>query len=415
LSTAQRQIELGIKPAKIGSVEFKNAAGKTILELDRFKKSDWRAVEVIQPNGKKYVYYTPKADDVTTFISNTSSPSGKWGSRNNLLTKTQTKIDVKFGTSRAKSAGLATEERLGAMTPQQAAKQRDLPLVDAVGTPLKSSQTAKSTGKPVTTTTTKPFTTTKTTIQPMTTAAPSKQSGTKISPYVNPLKQAAPEIATKQGAKQDEQTKQTTDTATDRATDTVTETKTDTKITTTIPRITKTSRFPESTPRVAPKYPFTTYSGKGSQTEIISVPKGSVTWKQGIVWITRLPPYRQEDTLYTKKKPKGAVVTGSARTAFDTIQTISGKSPGSIPKFDMGIVDVLVTRAPQTPSHSNRAAMRFKVDPRAANRPSQPHASGQSVRNQKVGKYYVAGPMVSRKPIGKRKHHSNGYPPISHI
>jgi hypothetical protein len=138
---------------------------------------------------------------------------------------------------------------------------------------------------------------------------------------------------------------------------------------------------------------------------------GAVSWKQGIGYWVRYPPYRQQDSLFTMKPPKGITISPDAKSAFDTIQTLkgSGKAPGSIPKFDMGIVDVFVN-APQSPRRGNRNAIKFRPDSDARQGTQQ-----QNMSNKKVGQYFIAGQMVSRKPIGKKKRHSNEYPSISHI
>lgn len=95
----------------------------------------------------------------------------------------------------------------------------------------------------------------------------------------------------------------------------------------------------------------------------VRVPHGSVTWKQGFGWITRRPPYHQKHTLFTRRKPIGAIVTNNGKRAADTIQTITGLPPNKVPKFDMGVFDVIITRPPARPQKGNRQTIRFRPDP----------------------------------------------------
>jgi polyhydroxyalkanoate synthesis regulator phasin len=95
----------------------------------------------------------------------------------------------------------------------------------------------------------------------------------------------------------------------------------------------------------------------------IPVPPGSVTWRQGVGWWTRWPPYGQQDRIFTRRKPNGAVMVRDARSAYDTIQTFSGRPPGKIPKFDMGFEDVYVDSPPPIPRRRNRESIGFIRDP----------------------------------------------------
>lgn len=97
----------------------------------------------------------------------------------------------------------------------------------------------------------------------------------------------------------------------------------------------------------------------GGKKKRKKMPKGSVTWQQGIGWWTRKPPYRLKDSEFTLKKPIGAVAVKDSKSAFDTIQTISGLPPDKIPTMPMGIVDVKVTNPPYNPRHNNRQSIQF--------------------------------------------------------
>lgn len=145
---------------------------------------------------------------------------------------------------------------------------------------------------------------------------------------------------------------------------------------------------------------------------VFKMPKGTVTWRQGIGWWSIYPPYGAEQRKFTIKKPEGSQIVGDAKGAYDTIQTIKGLPPGKIAPFDMGIVDVEITKPPQSPRAGNRAAIRFTRDT-GTRQPSN------AIRNRRVGQYYVARGMVSRRPIGRRnkprRDTNMGYGPISEI
>jgi hypothetical protein len=72
------------------------------------------------------------------------------------------------------------------------------------------------------------------------------------------------------------------------------------------------------------------------------VPKGSIAWRQGVVWKYIPPPWTQEKPISLKQAPLGAKTGG--RTPKETIQMIG--QPGSpVPRtvsVDLGIADILI-------------------------------------------------------------------------
>jgi len=160
---------------------------------------------------------------------------------------------------------------------------------------------------------------------------------------------------------------------------------TKTEITTRTPTRQRTTTSP---PRVNFRLPQITQNKDGS----VTVPEGSVTWKQGIGWWTIVPPYRKQDAFFTIKKPRGATASKDMKSAFDTIQSMTGEAPPKI-DFKMGIVNVKIRRPPATPRKRNTSAISFTQNKAVTQRP----------RNRKVGVYYISGRMISRKPIGRRK------------
>jgi hypothetical protein len=133
------------------------------------------------------------------------------------------------------------------------------------------------------------------------------------------------------------------------------------------------------------------------------VPRGSVTWRQGVGWWTRWPPYGQQDRIFTRRKPRGAVMVRDARSAYDTIQTFSGIPPGKIPKFDMGIMDVFVDNPPGIPIRSNRDSIAFTRDPAMIRRPKNRSLSPRKPFRTRTTDLGV-GIVETRTRHGRRRH-----------
>ena len=163
------------------------------------------------------------------------------------------------------------------------------------------------------------------------------------------------------------------------------------------PRAGRERPFPERPPR-PPRPPKPIPPGldvAGTQVQPTRFPKGTVAWKQGIGWWVFAPPYtRPEDRMFVLKKPKGAVITSDARSAAGTIQAVGGPSPVDL-KFDMGVVDVDITRPPQKPSRpEGQKAISFKRD-----RDKSYSGVTATARSKKVGPYYYRNGAVSRKKM----------------
>lgn len=141
--------------------------------------------------------------------------------------------------------------------------------------------------------------------------------------------------------------------------------------------------------------------------EKITYPEGTVAWKQGIGYWRWEPPYKDENRHFSIEKPKGVIITPDARTAFDTIQTYKGKSPGKLPKFDMGIVDVKIENAPQAPHRSNRQAIHFTQDRQTINSAKRNirTINKPTVRSTRLGNM-IATNMGNGSVLGKKKIHT---------
>lgn len=86
-------------------------------------------------------------------------------------------------------------------------------------------------------------------------------------------------------------------------------------------------------------------------------PKGSITWKQGIVWWLINPPYGKTDIHALREKPTGAKVVNSKPTG--TIQALRGKVNKDL-DIDMGITDINI-RKPR--NVGTKGTIQFKADP----------------------------------------------------
>ena len=80
---------------------------------------------------------------------------------------------------------------------------------------------------------------------------------------------------------------------------------------------------------------------------------GSITWKQGLWWITVYPPYRAGNMRYTKNPPAGATMVRGPGSAQKTITKLGINVPEGL-LLDMGIMDVRIGK------HGRR--IKFKRD-----------------------------------------------------
>jgi hypothetical protein len=111
--------------------------------------------------------------------------------------------------------------------------------------------------------------------------------------------------------------------------------------------------------------------------DFVHVPQGSATWKQGFGYRTLIPPYRQQDFIFTMKPPKGAVIVPNAKSAKDTIQKLGkGNLPADM-NVKMGIMTVDVKDPPNRPQkHSGSIAFkRIPITNNTGSRNAPPHAA----------------------------------------
>ena len=313
-----------------------------------------------------------------------------------------------FGTGTATSAKASTNT----MTAYQLAVLTGVHHADAIGKPMLTPATHTDTS-------TSPGTTTRTmpTVEPMKVTWP--DSGTKKHEATRPGVSPSTETGTETGAESgtEPSTEGQTQTETETNTETGTKTKTETGTKTEAQPWDQTKTFTRTRTKTGTK---TGIKGKGgggylpgSKKSVDDLTpaekKGAIAWKQGIGWWIIYPPYKSINSFFSIKAPEGISTAPDMKSAFDTIQKTSGKVPEKLSFDRLGIVSATITRPPDNPKMRNRAAISFKVKPNVVN--GRQH---QNVPNRKIGNYYVAGNMVSRKPIG-RKRRNNNYPPISHI
>jgi len=90
---------------------------------------------------------------------------------------------------------------------------------------------------------------------------------------------------------------------------------------------------------------------------------GATTWKQGFGWWAVKEPYAgKEDAMFFKgtPPPNAKIIKGGAKSAFRSIQQISGRSPEDL-KIDLGFQDILISKAKKKPGAAG--AIRFRPDP----------------------------------------------------
>lgn len=69
--------------------------------------------------------------------------------------------------------------------------------------------------------------------------------------------------------------------------------------------------------------------------------EGSISWKQGFIYILRFPPFKPKDVAYSKKPFPGVKVYKGARSAYKSIIKRGGKVPSRL-AYDMGIMDISI-------------------------------------------------------------------------
>lgn len=101
-----------------------------------------------------------------------------------------------------------------------------------------------------------------------------------------------------------------------------------------VPRVPGKGMPPKPPSKGKPETKSRKESGKGR------MPKGTVAWKQGFIWIIIKPPY--DKTEVVTDPPKGATVVDGPRSAYETIQELGGKVPKDF-QVDVGVFDVAIT------------------------------------------------------------------------
>ena len=118
----------------------------------------------------------------------------------------------------------------------------------------------------------------------------------------------------------------------------------------------------------APMVPPPAVSGTPVKEKVAK--QGAIAWRQGEVtlagkrvpvWYVLNPPYkRSSDLIRMYSPPKGAIVRKGPRSAYNTIQVLTGKAPSREIGIDMGIQDVFINRPTRKPG--KKGAIRFRRD-----------------------------------------------------
>ncbi len=88
--------------------------------------------------------------------------------------------------------------------------------------------------------------------------------------------------------------------------------------------------------------------------------RGALTWRQGFgFWAAKEPYSKPEDFQFFNEPPAGAVITKDMKSAYETIQQITGQPPER-KLLDMGIMDVVVSSPQGQPGVAG--AIDFKLD-----------------------------------------------------
>lgn len=163
-------------------------------------------------------------------------------------------------------------------------------------------------------------------------------------------------------------------------------------------------------------------AGKPEKEKVFTKEDGAIAWQQGALgrppedlWYAITAPYGKEDiTTWLGAPPKGATIVKDSRSAYDTIQTITGKPPVHL-KIPLGIMTVTITRPSKEPGQKGairfirredviRASRRVTLQaPRSKTRASKARGNGNGLVSVRRGKIYhtnaYGGSLLSRNPI----------------
>jgi len=105
-----------------------------------------------------------------------------------------------------------------------------------------------------------------------------------------------------------------------------------------VPRVTEMSRLttPVTVPRI--KIPVKILlAADGDEEKARKLLEASVTWRQGMFWVIRFPPYSKDDVAWVREVPEGVTVVDGPRSAYLTIQRLAGDIvPEAIDPMEMG-------------------------------------------------------------------------------
>jgi hypothetical protein len=143
-----------------------------------------------------------------------------------------------------------------------------------------------------------------------------------------------------------------------------------------------------------PPPPSNDSSEKWTKKEI----RSAVAWKQGIgYWAIKAPYKSKDDARFFAKPPKGMKVSANAKTAFETIQTITGSAPGKL-RIDMGIQDITIRRPSGV---GRRGSISFTRDTKQ--KTTGDLRLGHKAGSKRRGRYYYTktrgGTLVSNRPL----------------
>ena len=112
-----------------------------------------------------------------------------------------------------------------------------------------------------------------------------------------------------------------------------------------VPPYLRPPRFSSEPPKtVTPKKPDLDDPKKKKTRPSAEQLAGSVTYRQGFMWVTLMPPtYEGEDVLYTKLPPPNVVRATGPKSAYKTIQSIWGQAPPMI-RHKMGFMESQITK-----------------------------------------------------------------------
>lgn len=118
--------------------------------------------------------------------------------------------------------------------------------------------------------------------------------------------------------------------------------------------------------------------------------KGTIAWKQGLMYIAIIPPYGKDDVIYSREPIFGVEYHKGIGSAYESVIKTGGKVP-KIVKLDMGFEDIVIKTLKSTPVMSYIREPGQRKSKKADNNKKSMHAISKIRRgkDENIGNIYL--------------------------